>query len=153
MRRDNWKHLATEGWIYVVIAVLAFVGGLLVGDLGSSPKTETVAVAVAPSEAESESEGAAAGGGGEQIFTAAGCGSCHVLKAAGSTGEVGPNLDESLAPDDNTEAIEEMIVKPNAEVIEGYAPNVMPQDFGQTLSPTEVTELSEFLVESTPASP
>lgn len=44
------------------------------------------------------------GGGGEQlteatdgetIFLQAGCGSCHALAAAGSTGTVGPNLDES----------------------------------------------------------
>jgi cytochrome c553 len=32
---------------------------------------------------------------GKQIFASAGCGACHVLKAAGSSGNVGPNLDES----------------------------------------------------------
>ena len=37
------------------------------------------------------------GGGtdGESIFASAGCGSCHTLAAAGSTGTVGPNLDQS----------------------------------------------------------
>jgi mono/diheme cytochrome c family protein len=37
------------------------------------------------------------GGGtdGESIFASAGCGGCHTLAAAGSTGTVGPNLDES----------------------------------------------------------
>jgi cytochrome c6 len=34
---------------------------------------------------------------GSEIFTST-CGSCHTLKAAGTTGEVGPNLDE-LEPD------------------------------------------------------
>jgi cbb3-type cytochrome c oxidase subunit III len=48
---------------------------------------------------------AAAGGGGEGgniqakdgegIFAEAGCGGCHTLSAAGTTGEVGPNLDEA----------------------------------------------------------
>jgi cbb3-type cytochrome c oxidase subunit III len=48
---------------------------------------------------------AAAGGGGEEvqveatdgegIFAEAGCGGCHTFSPAGTTGEVGPNLDES----------------------------------------------------------
>jgi cbb3-type cytochrome c oxidase subunit III len=33
--------------------------------------------------------------GGEEIFAEAGCGGCHTFSAAGTTGEVGPNLDES----------------------------------------------------------
>ncbi len=32
---------------------------------------------------------------GKTIYAANGCGSCHTLEDAGSTGEVGPNLDES----------------------------------------------------------
>jgi mono/diheme cytochrome c family protein len=32
---------------------------------------------------------------GEAIFAEAGCGGCHALEAAGSSGNVGPNLDES----------------------------------------------------------
>lgn len=32
---------------------------------------------------------------GEEVFAAAGCGSCHTLAAATSTGTVGPNLDQS----------------------------------------------------------
>jgi mono/diheme cytochrome c family protein len=31
---------------------------------------------------------------GKQVFATAGCGGCHTLKAAGSTGAVGPNLDD-----------------------------------------------------------
>src|SRR5476649_907954 len=30
---------------------------------------------------------------GKAVFASAGCGGCHTLKAAGSTGNVGPNLD------------------------------------------------------------
>jgi mono/diheme cytochrome c family protein len=58
--------------------------------------------------AEEEEEEAEAGGaeaGGESAAVAAGktvfttnCGSCHTLKEAGTSGEVGPNLDE-LEPD------------------------------------------------------
>lgn len=32
---------------------------------------------------------------GEEVFASAGCGSCHALSAAGSSGSVGPNLDEA----------------------------------------------------------
>jgi cytochrome c553 len=32
---------------------------------------------------------------GKQIFAAQGCGSCHTLSDAGSSGSVGPNLDEA----------------------------------------------------------
>ena len=34
---------------------------------------------------------------GEQVFASAGCGGCHTFSAAGSSGAVGPNLDD-LAP-------------------------------------------------------
>lgn len=41
--------------------------------------------------------GTGGGGGtdGEAIFASAGCGSCHTLEAAESSGEIGPNLDDS----------------------------------------------------------
>ena len=42
--------------------------------------------------AEEPSGGDAAAG--EQVFASAGCGGCHTLEAAGSAGNVGPNLDE-----------------------------------------------------------
>lgn len=166
MRRNGWKHLMLEGWAFMAIAVLAFVGGLLVGDLGASPETKTVYVSNAASEGEEASEAAGesteeesseseaeGSGSGAQLFTGIGCGGCHTLSAANSSGTTGPNLDESLAPDDNTQAIEEMITHPEDEVVEGYPPNVMPKNYGETLSPPEVHELAEYLVASTPAKP
>ncbi len=38
--------------------------------------------------------GGGAGLGGKALFASAGCGGCHRLKAAGSSGNVGPNLDD-----------------------------------------------------------
>jgi len=168
MRRNNGKHLLTEVWAFAAVAVLAFVAGWLIGDLGSSTKTETVHIAAPASEGEQaetaeaaepaageEAEAGTEGGSssGAQLFTGTGCGSCHTLAAAGSTGEVGPNLNEFLAPDDDTQGVEVMIVEPNSELAEGYPANVMPQDYGQTLSGSEVHQLAEYLVESTPAKP
>ena len=156
MQRDSWGRLAKEGWAFIAIAVIAFVAGILVGDLGASPKTETVA-ASAPATNESEGaatdEGEASEEGGAQLFTSAGCGGCHTLAAAGTTGTTGPNLDEFLAPDDTTAGVEEMLVEPNSELAEGYPANVMPQDYGQTFSKEEIHQLAEYLVATTPAKP
>lgn len=148
------KRALIEIWAYIAVFAIAFVAGLLVGDLGSSTKTETIRVAAAgDGEAPAPEPEGGTGKAGAQVFASAGCGNCHALSAAGSTGEVGPNLDESLAPDDDTAGIEEMILHPNEEVIEGYPPNVMPKTYGQTLSEEEVHQLAEFLVASTPAKP
>jgi Cytochrome c, mono- and diheme variants len=37
---------------------------------------------------------------GKAVFASAGCVSCHTLKAAGSTGTIGPNLDQLKPPYD-----------------------------------------------------
>jgi mono/diheme cytochrome c family protein len=43
--------------------------------------------------------GGAAGEGdpaaGEEVYASAGCGGCHTFEAAGSSGSIGPNLDDS----------------------------------------------------------
>ncbi len=155
MRKNGWKGLLIEGWAFIAVAVFAFAGGLLIGDLGASPKTEAVLVAAPSSEGEEAEATEAEGGGGSgaQIFVSTGCGSCHTLAAAGTTGTIGPDLNEFLAPDDTTEAIEEMIVDPNSEIAEGYPPNVMPETYSESLSKTEVNKLAEYLVATTPAKP
>lgn len=87
------------------------------------------------------------GGPGAQVFASNGCGNCHTFAAAESGGVTGPNLDESLAPDDDAVAVEEMIVEPNAEIVKGYQANVMPQNFGELLSPKELEDLVQYLIE------
>jgi mono/diheme cytochrome c family protein len=88
------------------------------------------------------------GGPGAQVFANNGCGGCHTLAAAQSGGVTGPNLDESL-PGHTPAAITEMIVDPNAEVLKGYPANVMPQNFGETLTPQEIQQLVRYLVRET----
>jgi mono/diheme cytochrome c family protein len=94
----------------------------------------------------------AAGGPGAQVFANNGCGGCHILAAAESGGTVGPNLDEVL-PGHTPAAITEMIVEPNAEVLKGYPANVMPQNFGETLTPKEIQDLVQYLVKETKGGP
>jgi mono/diheme cytochrome c family protein len=82
----------------------------------------------------------------DQLFTEQ-CGSCHALGAAGTAGETGPNLDETLAGKP-AGYIETQIVDPNSEIAEGFGPDIMPQDYEQTLAPDELEGLVEYLLEN-----
>jgi mono/diheme cytochrome c family protein len=88
------------------------------------------------------------GGPGAQVFANNGCGTCHTLAAAKSGGATGPNLDEVLASQSAAE-IHEDIVDPNKVIAKGYPPNVMPPIYEELLSPKELEDLVQFLVEST----
>jgi cytochrome c6 len=76
-------------------AVLALTFAGCGGGETASPEPETVegenpaATQTQPQAAEGNAEE------GKNIYAANGCGTCHTLEDAGSTGEIGPNLDES----------------------------------------------------------
>jgi mono/diheme cytochrome c family protein len=72
---------------------------------GQEPTTaepETVEGTV-PAETGGGTDGGGGGGGegdvaaGKEVYASAGCGSCHTFADAGSTGTIGPDLDESSA--------------------------------------------------------
>lgn len=88
-----------------------------------------------------------AGGPGAQVFANNGCGGCHTLEAANAGGTVGPNLEEVLTGE-SPSAVEKMITDPNAEIVKGYPPNVMPQTYEQELSSKELEDLVKFLLEN-----
>jgi mono/diheme cytochrome c family protein len=90
----------------------------------------------------------AASADGAKLFVDQGCSSCHTLKAANATGTTGPNLDTELKGKPLS-FIETSIVDPNAEIAKGYPPDVMPQNFGTTLSQDEINALVQYLVQST----
>jgi mono/diheme cytochrome c family protein len=72
---------------------------------------------------------------GEQVFASAGCGGCHTLKAAGASGNVGPNLDT---------------VKPSKEVAEKQVANGgggMPPFKGQ-LSQAEIDAVAQYVADN-----
>lgn len=81
---------------------------------------------------------------GDSATGAMACGSCHTLAAAGTNSTVGPNLDK-IAKDDNAKALTEMIVDPNAEVVEGYQKNVMPQNYTKTLTTAQIATLAKYI--------
>jgi cytochrome c oxidase subunit 2 len=130
--------------------------------LGHSVMRQTAHV-VDPAEFDSwlqeRAAGAQAGGGeepaggggapdGKAVFESAGCGGCHTLADAGSTGAVGPELDDVL-PDKDEAFIRQSIVDPSAEVAQGFSDGIMPNNFGDTLQPQELDALVKYLAEVT----
>jgi cytochrome c oxidase subunit 2 len=97
--------------------------------------------------------GAGGGGGGgqaaadgETVFNDNGCGSCHTLSEAGAKGTVGPDLDNIK---EATKAyIRQSIVDPNADVIQGFPRDVMPQNFGDQIPSQQLDALVDYLLEA-----
>jgi mono/diheme cytochrome c family protein len=91
---------------------------------------------------------------GKAVFLANGCGSCHTFKPAGSSGTVGPDLDELAANAQKAnrgsleQYVHESIVDPNAYVVSGFQAGVMPQDFGQKLNEKQIADLVAFLTQA-----
>jgi cytochrome c oxidase subunit 2 len=116
------------------------------------PGAASAAASGSSSSSSSSSASQTSAAAGKAVFTgSAGCGSCHTLAAAATTGTVGPNLGTSIVPSAKKAGmavkpfIMESILKPNAFIAAGYAPNVMPQTFGQTLTQTQVQALVNFI--------
>jgi mono/diheme cytochrome c family protein len=71
------------------------------GGAGTSTTETTTAQSTAPATTTTPGGGGGATGdaaAGKSVFASAGCGGCHTLKAAGSSGNVGPNLDQLKPP-------------------------------------------------------
>jgi mono/diheme cytochrome c family protein len=166
-KSDGVKDTSIQGlidsWIRYPDTQGVMPGGLLKGQDAQDVAAYVAAVASRPGQ---DTGALAAAGGvqgsspaaGKQVFTGVGgCGSCHTLAAAGSTGTVGPNLDQDLKTNCATaqskqirgatlaQCIRTAIVKPYAYLPSGYKAGVMPSNFGQTLKPNEITALVNFL--------
>lgn len=86
-------------------------------------------------EAAATTQGGAATADGAEVFAAAGCGGCHTLAAAGSSGTSGPNLDE---------------LQPGKEQVAEQVRNGgggMPA-FGDQLSDAEIEAVAEYVSSS-----
>jgi mono/diheme cytochrome c family protein len=126
----------------VLLALLATMLALGLAACGGGEEVSPVAEEVEGTLPEATTEEAPAATvegdpqAGEQVFASAGCGACHVLEAAGSSGSVGPNLDES---------------KPSLELAIDRVTNgsgAMPPFKGQ-LDPKQIADVAAFVVEST----
>ena len=115
----------------VVVAVIVNSSSVDAGDATirqSAPVTESVAEPVLPPQ----SGDAIAG---KDVFAQAGCGNCHTLDAAGSTGTIGPVLDGRGS---SYQVIFEQVVAGGGG---------MPS-YGGTLSAEEIQDVVVFTIES-----
>ncbi len=97
---------------------------------------EAVPTETQPATTEADGGGAAGDpAAGKEVYASAGCGGCHTLGAAGSSGTVGPNLDDS---------------KPPAELVVDRVTNgkgVMPP-FKGSLDAQQIADVAAFVSES-----
>jgi mono/diheme cytochrome c family protein len=124
-----------------LLAVLAFaVAGCTGGEeVGATPET---VVGEVPTETSGSSEDLPAlsltgdATAGADVFASQGCGACHALSAAGATGAVGPNLDDT---------------KPSYELAVTrvtLGQGGMPA-FGEKLEAQQIADVAQYLVDST----
>jgi cytochrome c oxidase subunit 2 len=104
-----------------------------------------------------DAKAAATANPGEAVFKSAGCGGCHTFTPAKTNGTTGPSLDDvnenftRAKAEGKTKAtdlagfIKESIVDPNAYAAKGYAPGIMPTEFGSNLSPKQIDDLVAYL--------
>ena len=101
----------------------------------------------------------AAGGGGASaaatLFkTTATCGACHTFTPAGTAGKVGPSLDHLKAAAATAglpleDYVKQSIENPDAYVTPGYAKGVMSGSCCKQLSPDQIDQLVQYLVQNT----
>jgi mono/diheme cytochrome c family protein len=142
------RHTPAHGWLSsesmrraaVLLALVAFSAGLAGCGGGEevSPTPETI-VGTLPEATTSEEPASTVEGdasNGAKIFASAGCGGCHTLQAAGSSGSVGPNLDDA---------------KPDFALVVDRVTNgqgAMPS-FSDSLSEQEIADVAQYVVDST----
>jgi cytochrome c oxidase subunit II len=85
--------------------------------------------------------GQAADDSGRAVFARMGCGSCHTLAAAGSTGQFGPDLDSRLGNHTRATLIAQITAPASGGGFSG-----MPTDFGSRMSARELDSLVDFLL-------
>jgi mono/diheme cytochrome c family protein len=136
MRRN-----AVLALLFLLLGVVALGAAGCGGEEEVSPTAENAEEGAGTTEAETEEgdgDGAAQGDAeaGEAIFNEQGCGGCHTLEAAGSSGSIGPDLDES---------------QPSFELAVDRVTNgsgAMPS-FSDKLSEEEINNVAAYVVEST----
>jgi mono/diheme cytochrome c family protein len=117
-------------------------------EAGDTTEADEEAGSDVSEEAEAGGDTTATSVDGAQVFASTGCTGCHTLADAGSTGTTGPDLDGALQNKDEA-FIRESIIDPSAVVATGYPPNVMPEGYGDQLSPEELDALVSYLAEVT----
>jgi len=154
------EHISREMWTgAVVLAGLGIFAALVISIIAlvnsTGGNTTTTVIAPATTAAGRTTPPITGDALGKQLFISGdpaagvtGCGSCHTMKAAGTTGTTGPNLDKVLTADPASATLEST-VSPNKEIVPGYKANVMPQNYGTRLTKTQLNALINYVYHST----
>ena len=142
------RYTPEHGWLSseamrraaVLLTIFAFSAGLAGCGGGEevSPTPETI-VGTLPEATTAEQPTSTLQGdasNGAKVFASAGCGGCHTLEAAGSSGTVGPNLDQAQ-PDPS-------LVTQRVTNGQGAMPS-----FADSLSEQEIADVAAYVSEST----
>jgi len=125
--------------VVLVAAALAGCGGgggdsSTTSDSAAPPVTTRSQAPQTQTQTQAKRAPAKKGPDGAKVFASAGCGGCHTLSAAGSSGNVGPNLDD-LKPD---------FAAVQAQVTNGGGG--MPS-FGGDLSSAEIDAVARYVAD------
>lgn len=127
----------SEAEISAVIAYLQDRWGLDITvempvDVAAVPgdETSTAAAAIRPL------------GSPQEAFTQFACMACHIFEETG--GQVGPNLSTIGATRDR-EYLRRAILDPNADITEGFLPNLMPNTYAQQMYASELEMIVDYL--------
>ena len=112
------------------LGLLAAALALALAGCGGGGDSGTTEASTTTTSTTSGGKGDAAAG--KEIFASAGCGGCHTFSAAGSTGSVGPNLDDASPSFD----------KVVAQVTDGGG--AMPS-FRDDLKPQQIQDVAAFV--------
>lgn len=127
-----------EAEIDAVIAYLQVLSGIDI--TVSIPSDEEI-------EADDEAAGEAARAPFEDVADAIdwfACGACHII--AGEEGDLGPDLSHIGAARDRA-YLRRAILDPDAEIADGFEPEMMPDDFGEQMYAKELEMLVEYLAQ------
>ncbi len=125
----------SEAEISAVIAYLQDMGGAEV-------TVEIPTGAAAEDSEESVASKAQPLGSAEEIVASYGCGACH--KIAGQSGAIGPDL-SAIGATRDSDYLRRAILDPNAEIAEGYPPNMMPDTYGSQFYAQELELLVAYM--------
>ena len=129
-----------------VLALLAVAGAFVLAGCGGGEETQPLpegvtgttppAATTETTETDGEDGGQGDAEAGADVYASAGCGSCHTLEAAGSSGTIGPNLDDS---------------QPSHDLVVDRVTNgagAMPP-FEDQLTEQQIQDVAAYVVEST----
>ena len=130
--------------LFTAVAALLVVAMLATVEVWGEEEESEAEPAAETQEGPPETGGTETGGGGggadvaqgKELFASSGCGSCHTLADAGTTGTTGPNLDD-LKP--GMDAAVEQITNGGG----GMPP------FGSQLSEAEIDAIAAYIVSAT----